>query len=214
MDTISIIAVVSLAAAFISTAIVIVDVRKNPQPMMVMNIVWPLTVLYSGPLGLAFYYYIGRKGHGDKPMWQSTVASTSHCGAGCALGDIVGIPIVVALGWTIAGTRLFADYIVEFILAYTFGIFFQLASILPMHENMSKSHGIKQAAKADTLSLVAYQIGMFGFMALVHFVFFATPPSPAGPTFWFMMQIAMVIGFLTSYPVNWWLVDKGIKHAM
>ncbi|WP_353615328.1 DUF4396 domain-containing protein [Virgibacillus sp. 7505] len=29
-----------------------------------------------------------------------------------------------------------------------------------------------------------------------------------------MMQIAMMIGFLTSYPANWILVKKGIKHAM
>ncbi|MGL5398829.1 MAG: DUF4396 domain-containing protein [Plesiomonas shigelloides] len=28
------------------------------------------------------------------------------------------------------------------------------------------------------------------------------------------MQIAMVAGFFTAYPMNWWLVKKGIKHAM
>ncbi|WP_442879793.1 DUF4396 domain-containing protein, partial [Cetobacterium sp.] len=34
------------------------------------------------------------------------------------------------------------------------------------------------------------------------------------PEFWFMMQIAMCCGFLTAYPVNWWLVKKGIKMGM
>nr|WP_245837303.1 DUF4396 domain-containing protein [Virgibacillus phasianinus] len=34
------------------------------------------------------------------------------------------------------------------------------------------------------------------------------------PIFWYMMQIAMMIGFLTSYPANWNLVKKGNKHAM
>ena len=29
-----------------------------------------------------------------------------------------------------------------------------------------------------------------------------------------MMQIAMLAGFLTSYPVNWWLVSTGIKEKM
>ena len=29
-----------------------------------------------------------------------------------------------------------------------------------------------------------------------------------------MMQIAMLAGFGTSYPVNWWLLRKGIKEAM
>ncbi|MGL4269303.1 MAG: DUF4396 domain-containing protein [Plesiomonas sp.] len=24
----------------------------------------------------------------------------------------------------------------------------------------------------------------------------------------------MIAGFFTAYPMNWWLVKKGIKHAM
>jgi hypothetical protein len=34
------------------------------------------------------------------------------------------------------------------------------------------------------------------------------------PVFWFMMQIAMLAGFFTSYPVNWWLLRSGIKEKM
>ncbi len=29
-----------------------------------------------------------------------------------------------------------------------------------------------------------------------------------------MMQIAMLAGFVSSYPVNWWLIRSGIKEAM
>lgn len=32
--------------------------------------------------------------------------------------------------------------------------------------------------------------------------------------FWALKQVAMVYGFLTSYPVNWWLIRNGIKKAM
>ena len=32
--------------------------------------------------------------------------------------------------------------------------------------------------------------------------------------FWFMMQIAMLCGFATSYPVTWWLIRSGIKEPM
>ncbi|HWH70579.1 MAG TPA: DUF4396 domain-containing protein [Candidatus Sulfotelmatobacter sp.] len=31
---------------------------------------------------------------------------------------------------------------------------------------------------------------------------------------WIMMQVAMRLCFATSYPVNWWLLKKGIKEAM
>jgi hypothetical protein len=29
-----------------------------------------------------------------------------------------------------------------------------------------------------------------------------------------MMQIAMLVGFATSYPVNWWLITAGFKERM
>jgi len=56
---------------------------------------------------------------------------------------------------------------------------------------------------------------MYGWMALVYFVFFAaTPLSKSSWTFWFMMQLAMCAGFLLAYPVNGWLIRLGIKKAM
>ena len=36
----------------------------------------------------------------------------------------------------------------------------------------------------------------------------------ASVEFWFMMQFAVWAGLLTSYPVNWWLVQRGIKEKM
>jgi hypothetical protein len=74
------------------------------QHMAIMNAVWPLTMLYWGPLGLIFYGWFGRAGephhdHGssshhamshERPMWQATFNGATHCGAGCALGDVVG----------------------------------------------------------------------------------------------------------------------------
>jgi Domain of unknown function (DUF4396) len=29
-----------------------------------------------------------------------------------------------------------------------------------------------------------------------------------------MMQLAMLAGFVTSYPVNWWLIRIGVKERM
>jgi hypothetical protein len=34
------------------------------------------------------------------------------------------------------------------------------------------------------------------------------------PEFWFTMQFAMLAGFVTSYPINWWLIKVGIKERM
>ena len=32
--------------------------------------------------------------------------------------------------------------------------------------------------------------------------------------FWFLMQIGMAIGFLTSFPANAWPIKSGIKERM
>jgi len=83
---------------------------------------------------------------------------------------------------------------------------------------LSPGKGLMQATKADFLSLTSWQIGMYGFMAFSHFYLFAVVLNHklevASVEFWFLMQIAMVFGFLTSYPVNWWLIRRGIKEAM
>ena len=77
--------------------------------------------------------------------------------------------------------------------------------------------GIVAALKADTFSLTAWQVGMYGFMALAYFYFFRTligvTLATNTPEFWFMMQLAMLCGFVTSYPVNWWLIQAGLKDV-
>lgn len=55
---------------------------------------------------------------------------------------------------------------------------------------------------------------MFAWMALAAKVLFHPAPEADSPVFWFMMQIGLVLGFFTTYPVNRWLVRVGIKSGM
>ena len=58
----------SLAVAFASAAAILADifVRGNRQRMAVMQWVWPVTALYTGPLGLLAYRRWGRL---SSPAW-------------------------------------------------------------------------------------------------------------------------------------------------
>ncbi len=107
---------------------------------------------------------------------------------------------------------MFGEWVVAYLFAYAFGIAFQYFTIVPMR-GLGMGQGLVAAAKADTLSLTAWQTGMYGWMAIAHFGLFGEIPK-TNPVFWFMMQIAMFAGFLTSYPVNWWLVKAGLKEKM
>jgi hypothetical protein len=77
---------------------------------------------------------------------------------------------------------------------------------------------VTQAAQADTLSLVSWQVGMYDFIAFAHLYLFAHVFNARAevdtPEFRFAMQLAMVAGFVTTYPVNWWLLRAGLKEAM
>lgn len=211
----------SIGLGMITAAAIAADVRRHPQRMSIMNIVWPVSGLYL-PLAAGWAYSsmgrplaIDSKGKaGAKPHWMSIFLSATHCASGCVIGDCLGAPIVFAAGWRIAGQRLYAEFVVEFALAYLFGIAFQYFPIRAMRP-LSRREAIADAVKADTLSLMAFEVGMFGWMALSHFVLLAAKPyDVASPVFWLVMQIGMVLGFLTAYPANWLLVKWGVKSGM
>ena len=112
------------------------------------------------------------------------------------------------------GERLYAEYVVEFGLAYLFGIAFQYLPIRAMRQ-LSRYEAIVDAVKADSLALTAFEAGLFGWMAVSYFLLFATqPPDASTIVFWFMMQVGMVLGFVTSYPANWLLLKWGVKRGM
>ena len=65
------------------------------------------------------------------------------------------------------------------------------------------------------LSLTGWQVGIYGFMGLAHFVlflaFFGGKVDAGRLVFWAAMQIAMLAGLATAYFPNWWLIRSGPK---
>jgi hypothetical protein len=148
----------------------------------------------------------------NKPFAVDVALAATHCGAGCCLGDIVAEWIVFFIPLVLFGQKAFGTWVLDYAFAFLFGIAFQYFTIKPM-QNLSAGKGLVAAVKADALSLTAWQLGMYGWMAIVIFALIGEIPK-TNPVFWFMMQIAMIAGFLTSYPANWWLLKKGVKERM
>ncbi len=219
----------ALALALACAAVILADIRGRGyrQMMPVMEWVWPVTALYLGPVAVWGYWRWGRpKSHRwlrehdlDEPPEKSDFATTSvgvsHCGAGCTLGDIIAATAIFLLGLSIAGETVFAEFIGDYVLAVGLGLAFQYFAIAPMR-GLGFRKGIVAAAKADILSLTAFEVGLFGWMALQAFVFFPAPHHihPDSPVYWASMQLGMILGFATAYPVNTWLIRHGIKEAM
>lgn len=219
---------ISLGLAFLCSFYILYDIyiRGYRQKMGIMEAVYPVTALYFGPIAVWFYAKYGRKkskklmeeSAGDNHKegnfkWHQISEADTHCGAGCTLGDIIGEWLVFVLAITIAGKALFADYVFDFIFAWSLGIIFQYFTIVPMR-GLGKLQGIKEAIKADTLSIIAFQFSLFAGMFVYQELLFANPLPKTSASYWFLMQLSMILGFFTSYPVNKWLLRKGVKEAM
>ncbi len=163
------IAIVSIVISFICSTVVIIDIiNGHQQKMWIMNIVWPVTLLYSGPIGLWAYFKIGRKDtkkemqkkqdHSEpgernqqenkKVTWKQVVKGTLHCGSGCTLGDITAETLLLFIPFVVFGSKLYGAWIIDYVFAFLLGIIFQYYSIKPM-KNLSSSEALKAALKAD-----------------------------------------------------------------
>lgn len=204
------------------------------QKMWIMDLVWPITAMYFGPVAAWMYLrtrpvslavspqpdqHTKESMKNMEPTREQVSVSVYHCGAGCTIGDVIGETGLFAIGGAVAtfvgGSEFATKLVVDFFLAYILGIFFQYFTIVPMR-GLSPGKGIVAAMRADTISILAFEIGMFGWMAITRFLVFPEPARihPNMAVFWFMMQIAMIVGWATAYPANVWLLRKGWKEKM
>jgi hypothetical protein len=214
------------------------DLLRHPQRMWIMNVVWPVCALFGLGWIVWLYFRYARQAQRPTPRGRQTAkprpppapfavavsSATLHCGSACTLGDILAESLLAAapalavwLGWPrLFHERMYAAWILDYLFAFGLGIVFQYFAIAPAR-GLSLAAGLAAAIKADALSLSAWQLGMYSAMALASALFAALTPSglTAGrPEFWLSMQVAMNAGFITAYPVNWWLLRRGIKAPM
>jgi Domain of unknown function (DUF4396) len=224
--TLELVAWAALGVGFVSALVIVTDIVAlgNRQHMPIMDFAFPLTALYLGPVAVWAYFVRGRRMsrkrmrmqmHGSEArdsVWQVSL-SASHCGAGCVLGDIGGEWIVFATGWMIgSAAELFPEYLLDLPLAWVFGILFQYFAIAPLRGQVGRLAPLGDAIKSDTLSVLSFEVGLFGWMGFAQYAISNAPIDSS--THWFSMQIGMLLGFLTSWPVNRWLLRRGIKEPM
>lgn len=222
---------ISIASGFFNAAAIVYDIHGGGrrQIMRVMEAVWPVTALYLGPFGWLAYARLGRPvpashasagssthmpmvGEEALPGWRGIAVTATHCGAGCALGDVIGEWLVFASAVSIAGYALWAEYIIDFAFAYALGIAFQYWAIKPM-SSLTPRRVLMHAIEAETLSIIVFEGGMFAWMAIFQRALFPQLMTN-DPSYWLMMQIAMVIGLVAAYPAQIWLINRGIKERM
>ena len=124
----------------------------------------------------------------------------------------VGVPLVVFSGLAVAGEPLWVMIlliaVIAALLLFVFEFFF---STVPARGLSNSSKGLGVALLIALVMALAFDVGMGGWMLVMHFLLFMPPLTDV--TFLFLMQIGLILGFLTGYPAVLWLVRRGIKTA-
>lgn len=127
------------------------------------------------------------------------------------LGDLVGEWLVYGTGVTINGHHIWPELLIDYGFALLFGIVFQYFSIAPMTGEYGPKTVVR-AAQADILSLTSFELGLFGWMVAYQVGIWNYQLEITTWTYWWQMQVGMFFGYFTAFPVNWFLVKKGIKE--
>jgi hypothetical protein len=131
-------------------------------------------------------------------------AATVHCLTGCAIGEVAGMVIGTALGFSDLGTIALAVA-----LAFLFG--YTLTSLPLLRAGMALGAVIPIALASDTLSIAVMEI-------VDNLIMLAVPGAmEAGlgsPLFWASLAFAVLVAGLIALPVNRWLIARGKGHAV
>ena len=191
------------------------DAIKNNPEMKVMKWGWVLVTLYLGPIAL-FLYILSCKEpapgtHEEfvNPLWKQSLGSTIHCVAGDATGIIVAAVITAAFG-----LPMWIDLIVEYVGGFAFGLL--IFQSLFMKDMMGGSYlkAVRHSLYPEWVSMNFMMAAMFPTMVLLMMGRDMRAMEPSQLVFWGAMSAAVGAGLLLAYPVNTWMVAKGLKHGM
>lgn len=190
------------------------DLIVRTPAMTVMKWGWLLVIVYTGPVGLVVYLLSCREPlegtHAEyvAPLWKQAVGSTIHCVAGDATGIILGaiVGILLHLPMTL-------DLALEYVAGFSFGLFIFQALFMKLTAGGGYLASVRRTIFPEWASMNGLMAGMIPvMMAPMTIVPAAGEPLSLG--FWGVMSAAVLVGALTAYPVNVWLVARGLKHGM
>jgi hypothetical protein len=141
--------------------------------------------------------------------WNSSLnrtafSATLHCLTGCAIGEVLGIVIGTALGWSNVATIALA-----IVLAFFFGYGMTILPLL--RSGMALGAVLPLALASDTLSITVMEI----VDNLIIVVIPGAMDAGLGSLlFWGSLAFALAVAFVAAFPVNRYLISRGKGHAV
>jgi len=135
---------------------------------------------------------------------RTAFSATLHCLTGCAIGEVLGIVIGTALGWSNVATIGLA-----IVLAFFFG--YGLTMLPLLRSGMAFGAVLPLAFASDTLSITVMEI----VDNLIIVVIPGAMDAGLGSLlFWGSLAFALAVAFVAAFPVNRYLISRGKGHAV
>jgi hypothetical protein len=140
--------------------------------------------------------------HGN--LNRLAVSATTHCLTGCATGEVLGMFIGTAFGWSNLGTIAIAVG-----LAYLFG--FGLTSLPLFKAGLAFAAIVPIALAADTVSITIMEVIDNATVLLIPGAMDAGIDEP-------LIYLSIAAGFAIAYPFAFWanryMIARGKGHAV
>ena len=132
------------------------------------------------------------------------LSATLHCLTGCAIGEVLGMIIGTALGFSDLGTIALAV-----VLAFFFG--YSLTSLPLLRSGLALAAVIPIALASDTISIAIMEIVDNAIMLLIPGAMDAGLDDVG---FYAALTAALIIAGAAAFPVNRRLISRGKGHAV
>ena len=199
-----------LSAAFIAFDIFLLRRRHH---LVASELVWITSALYLGPFAVAVYLRQGRANSTSATdtariagAAEGTAVAVLPGGGASAVAHLIAVPFVVAVGWTIAGLAMWPMILVIAVLVFVMLVIYERVASRGPRTGRTRGISIGAAVTAAFITVAAFDIGMVGWMLLLHFNDLMPPVTDS--TFWFLMQMGVIVGLLTGYPAVSWLLRR------
>ena len=136
--------------------------------------------------------------------WSTAASATLHCLTGCAIGEVLGMVIGTAAGWSNAPT-----IVISIALAFLFGYSLTMRGVL--RAGVGFAQAVKVALAADTVSIIVMEIVDNGVLLVVPG---AMDAGLATWLFWASLVFSLAVAFVVTLPVNRWMIGRGRGHAV
>ena len=142
--------------------------------------------------------------HAEQNLNRAAFSATTHCLTGCAIGEVLGMALAEAFGWTNA-----VQIIVAVALAFVFGYALTMGPVLRAGVGFRRATQI--ALAADTISIVIMEAVDNGFVLVVPG---AIDAGLGDAKFWWSIALGFALAFGPAWVAQRWLIARGRGHAV